>query len=195
VAAAKYWEHMFTAICSRERLCEFTVVDIHDVDFDVNTSKAAARNKFRMVQITLIKSSEYTNPSRREYIVSTHLGEFLNFNDTVMCYDLGDMAHADLEQFDNSHKTKLPDVVIVKKSYPRVRRRQQKRIWKLERMDIEMTDANDEPRRGKKKAEKESKNDAEYNEFLNDIEEDPELRQNINLFKVSLLLIFDNYLL
>lgn len=181
---------MFTAICSRERLVEFTVVDIHDVDFDVNTSKAAARNKFRMVQITLIKSSEYTNPNRREYIVSTHLGEFLNFNDTVMCYDLGDMAHSDLEQFDNSRKTKLPDVVIVKKSYPRVRRRQQKRIWKLQRMDIEMADANEEPRRGKKKVDKESKNDAEYNEFLNDIEEDPELRQNINLYKVSSLISY-----
>lgn len=75
----------------------------------------------------------------------------------------------------------------MKKSYPRVRRRQQKRIWKLKRMDVEMQDANEEPRRGKKKVEKESRQDAEYNEFLNDIEEDPELRQNINMYKVSLL--------
>lgn len=52
-------------------------------------------------------------------------------------------------------------------------------------MDIEMADADNEPRRGKKKVDKENKNDAEYNEFLDDIEEDPELRQNINLYKVS----------
>jgi len=43
VAAQKYWENMFTAVCSRDRLVEFVVLNIEEVDFDVETSKAAAR--------------------------------------------------------------------------------------------------------------------------------------------------------
>jgi len=43
VAAQKYWETMFTACCSRDRLTEFIVLNIEEVDFEVNTSKAAAR--------------------------------------------------------------------------------------------------------------------------------------------------------
>ena len=49
IAAQKYWENMFTAVCSRERLTEFIVLNIDEVDFEVDTSKAAARQKFRMV--------------------------------------------------------------------------------------------------------------------------------------------------
>lgn len=47
------------------------------------------------------------------------------------------MTVQELEDFDNNNKYKLPDVVVVKKSYPKVRRRQQTRIWKLKRLDME----------------------------------------------------------
>jgi nonsense-mediated mRNA decay protein 3 len=87
IASPKYWETMFTPICSRERLTPFIVLNIEDIDFDVETSRAAARNKFRMVQVELAKESEFGS-TNQTYIVHTHLGEFLNFNDTVLCYDL-----------------------------------------------------------------------------------------------------------
>ena len=38
-----YWKHMFKSLCDKTRLTEFVVLNIEDVDFDVNTSKAAAR--------------------------------------------------------------------------------------------------------------------------------------------------------
>jgi hypothetical protein len=43
IAAPKYWESQFMPICSRERLSEFIVLNIEDIDFDVSTSRAAAR--------------------------------------------------------------------------------------------------------------------------------------------------------
>lgn len=135
IASPKYWENPFMPICSRERLSEFIVINIEDVDFDVSTSRAAARNKFRMVRVELMRSSEF-GTNNRSFMVHTHLGEFINFNDTVLCYDLDQMTIQELEDYDNSHKHALPDVVIVKKSYPKIRRRQQKRIWRLKRMDM-----------------------------------------------------------
>jgi nonsense-mediated mRNA decay protein 3 len=122
IASAKYWENSFSPLCTRERLCEFIVLNIEDVDFDVTTSRAAARNNFSMVQVELARADEF-GTNNRTWIVNTHLGQFLNFNDTVLCYDLNQMTTQELEDFDNTHKHKLPDVVIVKKSYPKVRRR------------------------------------------------------------------------
>ena len=198
IASPKYWEHQFTSICSRERLTEFLVLNIEEADFDVETSRAAARNKFRMVQVELVRASEF-GQTDRTFIVHTHLGEFINFNDTVLCYDLAQMTIQELEDFDNSHKHALPDVVIVKKGYPKVRRRQQKRIWKLKRLDMEQQESNNIHQGKKKKAGgddvAEGKNDRDYKDFLEEIEEDPEMRQNINLYKVSFALYDVNFLL
>ena len=98
------------------------MLNIEDVDFDVETSRAAAKNKFRMVQVELARASEFGS-NNRTFLVHTHLGEFINFNDTVLCYDLAQMTLQELEDYDNSHKHALPDVVIVKKAYPKIRRR------------------------------------------------------------------------
>lgn len=131
-----------------------------------------------MVQVELARASEF-GITDRTFIVHTHLGEFINFNDTVLCYDLNQMTIQELEDFDNSHKHALPDVVIVKKGYPKVRRRQQKRIWKLKRLDMEHTDEKNIHQSKKKKNDgddNEEKNDRDYKEFLDEIEEDPDMR-------------------
>lgn len=36
-----YWKHTFTALCGRDRLKEFIVLNIDNVDHDVNVSRAA----------------------------------------------------------------------------------------------------------------------------------------------------------
>ena len=78
---------MFKALCSRERLSRFVVLNVEDVDFDVNTSRAAARQKFKMVRLEVARESEF-GVNDRTFIVNTHLGEFINFNDTLLGYDL-----------------------------------------------------------------------------------------------------------
>jgi len=73
IASAKYWENSFSALCTRERLCEFIVLNIEDVDFDVTTSRAAARQNFSMVQVELARADEF-GTNNRTFIVNTHLG-------------------------------------------------------------------------------------------------------------------------
>jgi nonsense-mediated mRNA decay protein 3 len=51
IDSATYWKHMFKAVCSRERLQEYIVINIDNVDFNFETTRAAARQKFKMVQI------------------------------------------------------------------------------------------------------------------------------------------------
>jgi len=54
------------------------------------------------------------------------LGEHLNYFDTVLGYDIDNMALAVLDDYCNTHskaKQHLPDIVLVRKSYPKVRSR------------------------------------------------------------------------
>lgn len=128
---------MFKALCARDRLTKFVVLNVEDVDFDVNTSRAAARQKFRMVQLEIARESEF-GVMDRSFIVNTHLGSIINFNDTVWGYDLAQLNMQELEDYERDckkNKHQLPDVVIVKKAYPRANKRQKNRIWKLKHLD------------------------------------------------------------
>lgn len=87
IDSTNYWKYMFKALCSKELLTRFVVLNVEDVDFDVNTSRAAARQKFKMVRLEVARESEF-GVNDRTFIVNTHLGEFINFNDTVWGYDL-----------------------------------------------------------------------------------------------------------
>ena len=87
IDTTNYWKYMFKAICTRNLLTKFVVLNVEDVDFDFNTSRAAARQKFRMVRLEIARESEF-GVSDRTFIVNTHLGEHINFMDTVEGYDL-----------------------------------------------------------------------------------------------------------
>lgn len=74
-------------MCDRSRLSEFIVLNIENTDFDMNVSRAAAKQKFKMVQVEVARKSDF-GKNDKTFIVNTHLGEILNFNDTVLGYDL-----------------------------------------------------------------------------------------------------------
>lgn len=46
-----YWGHQFKGIFDRSQLTQYIVINIDRVDFDVNTSRAAYRNKFKLVEV------------------------------------------------------------------------------------------------------------------------------------------------
>ena len=87
----------------------------------------------------------------------------------------------------------MPDLVVVRKCFPKVRKAQKKRIWKLKNLNMEEKGENNIHARKSKKATQEETGDRDMKIFMNDIEEDPELRANINLYKVSLSLLWLDY--
>lgn len=195
-----YYQHMFQGFMTRKELTEFIVIDIDTPEFDPNESRLARRENFRCVQVELRRVSDI-GKNENSYLVHTHLGEILNYNDSVLCYDL-EQANINEEVADRlrSMKKDAPDVVVVKKHYPRMRRKNRKRYWKLERMpmkdetNMEAEDEDEEETKGKKaKKQKKKKNNKknkvehdqkqELEEFLRDLEEDPELRSTINIYK------------
>jgi len=94
---------MFKALCTRDRLTKFIVLNVEEVDFDVNTSRAAARQKFRMVRLEIARESEF-GVNDTTFIVNTHLGEHINYNDTVYGYDLAQLNMQELEDYEHDPK-------------------------------------------------------------------------------------------
>ena len=116
------------------------------------------------------------------YLIRTHLGNVLNPGDHCLGYDLTNVnfnsdAWAEFIK-DSKRLGTIPDVVIVKKSYPHTRKKQRGRAWRIKSMakEEELDLIN------RSKAEK-ARQDVDYELFLRDIEEDSEFRSNINIYK------------
>lgn len=185
-----YWKYSFRALCGRDRLSEFIVLNIENTDYDVNVSRAAAKQRFKMVQVEVARASDFGH-NDRTFIVNTHLGEQLNYNDTVLGFDLDAINLMQLDDIENDRDIQVPPVVLVKKTYPKFRKRQKHRLWKLKHLEKEdgtEPQGEDAPKPKKKKAAHvDQKFEKDYAMFLQDIEEDPELRGQIDLYKVLII--------
>jgi len=82
-----------------------------------------------------------------------------------------------IQNFDNhkrQHRNNLPDIFLVKKGYPNRRKKNKSRHWRLKDLPKEQD-------LGKKADINRAAQD--YETFLQEIEEDPELRSQINIYK------------
>ncbi len=134
------------------------------------------KNHLKVVTVQCIRNNQVQDGNVELISVRTHLGEKVYPGDIFLGYDLTSLImNHDLE--DNmTDNANIPDFVLVKKKYKR--NSNKKRIWKLKHLDkdVEM---------GKQKDEDEK--DKQYEEFLRDIEENKDLRKNINLYQVKFI--------
>ncbi|KAK4883570.1 hypothetical protein RN001_006889 [Aquatica leii] len=162
-----FWRYPFKSICNPNQLVEYVVMDIEpimDKDRTFFPGQGAISSKHILADVWLVRASEL-GINNNTIHTRTHLGHVLKPGDSAFGYNLEDSNINDLN-FENLNKNNVPDVILVKKCYSG---RQRQRVWKLKHLTNDVTafdtDAND------------------YQEFLNELEEDPELRQNINIFK------------
>ncbi|KAK6015596.1 hypothetical protein OSTOST_18976 [Ostertagia ostertagi] len=102
----------------------------------------------------------------------THLGHLLNPGDLVMAFDIRN-CNVNNTVFDEMKPEDIPDVIIVKKVYDRARRLAHRK-WKLKRLVVDGNIVGNET---------ESVAD-EFQRFMEDVEEDPALREKINIYKL-----------
>ncbi|CAG8787027.1 8817_t:CDS:2, partial [Gigaspora margarita] len=162
ISTSVYWRQPFNSLATTKNLVEYYVLDVEPL--------GPTRGKYILADILVARSSDFGKNDITFYARS-HLGGILSPGDNVMGYDLSSSNFNDFA-YDSLNQNYLPDVVLVKKSYPQ-KRRKNRRNWKLkslakeeEKLDLE-------------------KMDQDYELFLRDLEEDSELRQNVNLYKAN----------
>jgi len=171
VSATVYWRNNFNSICDPKQLTEYIVMDIEPIkykDRKIFPGQGTISNKHVVADAWLVKASELginDNPTHTR----THLGHILKPGDSVLGYALKDSNINDTN-FEKLSEDLIPDIILVKKFYSHNKAARRKaRVWKLKHITDEVTSINTE--------------NNEYNEFLDELEEDPEMRQNINIFR------------
>ncbi|KAG5534364.1 hypothetical protein RHGRI_022481 [Rhododendron griersonianum] len=106
------------------------------------------------------------------------MGHLLNPGDYALGFDLYGANSNDIE-LDKYKGMVVPDVILMKKSYEEKRQRKlgKPRAWKLKSLGMEVDDTTTKGRN------EEEKRDSEYEQFLRDLEENPEMRFNISLYR------------
>lgn len=170
MSSPTYWHSPFRSIATKTNLVEFIVLDIEPL--------SVKNGKMVLAEITVAKNSDFGR-NDRHFLTRTHLGHLLNPGDMVLGYDLSTANFNDQDLVGLRGGVKnLPDIVLVRKSYPQRRNKIKQRHWKLKALAKEREESLN------RRSELE-KADKDYEEFLADLEEDPELRAQINLFKAE----------
>lgn len=180
----------------------------------VNASQASIKKmaKQAIADITVARSSDL-GKNDKTTIVRSHLGNILKPGDVALGYDISssNLNNTNFSEWTEKHSSKadalLPEVVLVRKSYEHLRRiRSKNRNWQLKQMAIDDEGAVDGSHldhsgndvdmrpapgsRGKrapanKTAMVQDLPSIEMERFMEDLEEDEEMRSTLNLYKKS----------
>lgn len=168
----QFYRETFEAVCHQKQLREFMVMNIEEIRTDEpQYGKHSTKHKLCDVWVLPVSS---LGTDCEEVHTRTHLGNVLACGDYVLGFDV-EHAVVNNAVFDKMTITKqkqAPDIILVKKIYPDKLKRQKNRNWRLKHIR----------EKGEGSVTGES-DDGDYNDFLEDLEEDPELRKNINMYK------------
>lgn len=192
-----YWRTPFESLASVTDLFEFTILDI-----EPDHSKSRGRFLMADAQVALagaFRSNkgipeddamdfESTAQANTIFHTRTHLGAILQPGDTALGYYISN-ANYNSDDFSSLPSSRIPDIILVKKTFPNRRKKSRSRNWRLRSIAKEAGEEGETGSgrgvvgrlggRDKKKVEE------DYELFLRDLEEDPELRAGVNLYKTK----------
>lgn len=169
VSSKSYYRAPFEAVCNPQQLMEYVVMDVElvsDKDRRQFPGQGTISHRHGLCDVWLVRASEL-GIQENSIHVRSHLGHLLKVGDSVLGYNVSE-SNMNNSEFDKLNPNDLPDIILVKKWYTDRVTRNRHRLWKLRHL----TDGLHNER---------SKDD--YQEFLEDIEEDPEYRKQINIYR------------
>ena len=188
ITAPIYWRNVFDSLATVSDLVEFVVLDIEP--------SGPKRGKYVLADAQVTRASTGATQMDDDgtgsdgiFHTRTHLGAILQPGDTVLGYHLT-KSNFNSEAFESLDQSRIPDVILVKKTYPNRRKKTKARNWKLRSIAKEAEDASESNVVGRgslgRRGGVDQKNvERDYELFLRDLEEDREMRAAINLYRVG----------
>ncbi|MCJ1454816.1 ribosome-binding protein [Mycoblastus sanguinarius] len=172
VSTPIYWRSPFSSLADVQELVEFVVMDLEPI--------GPQKSRWLLAEATVARASDL-GVNDITYFTRTHLGNVLHAGDSVMGYQLtgSNFNNPNFEALEqsNTYSSSIPDVILVKKLYPR-KKKSKSRNWRLKRMN------KDEGELLPKKQDQE-RMERDFEMFLQDVEEDPEYRSGLALYKAE----------
>lgn len=191
VTTPVYWRTSFDPIATVTDLVEFTVLDVEP--------SGPTRGKFVLADAQVARAGAFRSHVDDDmdcegtldqiYHTRTHLGAILQPGDTALGYHLS-ASNFNSDEYAGLSADRIPDVVLVKKTYPTRRKKSKARTWRLKSMakEVEEDAQNGDRSRGmigKMGGRDQKKIEEDYELFLQDLEEDVEMRSAINMYKAE----------
>ncbi|KAF7331572.1 60S ribosomal export protein NMD3 [Mycena kentingensis (nom. inval.)] len=196
LSTTSYWRTPFESLATVSDLVEFTVLDIEPdgrargkfLMADAQVALAGAFRAHDADAMMLDAYDEYASSGRAAQIfhTRTHLGAILQPGDTALGFHLtnANFNSADYAGLKAEH---LPDVILVKKAYPNRRKKSKPRAWRLRSIGKEEGEEGETGGGrgvvGRMGGRDQKKVEEDYEMFLRELEEDPEMRGAINMYK------------
>lgn len=197
VSAQVYWRTPFSALAGITDLVEFTVLDVEPVGThrgrwvlaDAQVALAGAfRSSGGHADEDILMDYETAGGMSQILHTRTHLGGILQPGDTAMGYYLT-ASNFNSDDYATLPADRIPDVILIKKAYPDRRKKGRTRAWKLRSIAKEQGEEGETGGGrgvvGRMGGRDQRKVEEDYELFLRDLEEDPELRANVNLYKAK----------
>jgi len=156
VQGTEYWKYPFNAICGRKHLTEFTVLNVE-------------QENGKIWNVEMARSQDLGINDNR-VIVRSHLGGQLKPGDLCHCYDMSRLNLSGAN--DHVIDTDNLEIIIVKRAWHG--KKNKKRNWTLKRLKKE---------KGEDEATNDDNEDKDMEDFQYDLETNPEMRKEINLYK------------
>ncbi|KAF8331512.1 uncharacterized protein EI90DRAFT_2972626 [Cantharellus anzutake] len=195
VASPVYWRNPFESLATVSDLVEFTILDIElsgtaKGKWLLADAQVAPASAFRSGGVTNDIDMDDIGGTDAIYHTRTHLGAILHPGDSALGYFIS-RSNFNSDAFDELDPGRIPDIILVKKKYQRRKRRGRPRNWKLKSIAKEAEEIEEGTKGsgrgaiGRRGGLDQARVEADYELFLQELEEDPELRGAVNLYKVS----------
>ncbi|EFO25985.2 NMD3 family protein [Loa loa] len=171
INSVQYWRDPFQALCQSKRLSEFYVMNVEDIDIQLRGTYSHLSTKHRLVDIWVVPSNQI-GQDNQEVCTRSHLGHLLKPGDLVLGYDLRS-SNVNSTLLDEMKRDRIPDIILVRKVYDRSIR-QERNNWELKRLIQNDGDVCDS-----------SFMENEFEDFLEDLEEDEQMKQKVNFYRNS----------
>jgi nonsense-mediated mRNA decay protein 3 len=182
-----YWRLGLTALLNSRRLTEYIVLDLEPVERDPALEQQGnLEHRFRLADATIARSADL-GVNDQQFVVRTHLGHLFKPGDLVLGYDLvsANLSEAVFSESETkeTQKSTLPDVVLVKRGYMK-KDRSKHRLWTLRELPKQLNNSEEHSTRSNRDRDKlDAKLERDREEFMQELEQDPELRATVNLYR------------
>lgn len=174
--ATTYFRAPFQSLANVSELTEFIVLNIEPVGVE--------NGRYVLADITVAREADL-GQNDREFYVRSHLGGILHPGDSALGYYLvnSNFNHDLWDDLVESDSKDLAEVVLVKKKYERKSKKSKNRAWKLKRMAREHNEITADDNNSRSAKQEYAKAERDYEIFLQELEEDRELRSAVNLYR------------
>jgi nonsense-mediated mRNA decay protein 3 len=170
---------------ARARMTKYVVLGNEPVVSERNVSKRTTSRKQRNRLATLCLAREAdlgVNDNQSEE--RSYVGYLMKAGDVCVGYDLTETQFVDDAAEDMRAAGKMPDVIVIRKLYGAVATGEadaaKKRIWRIQRMDVEVAETTKSARAAKQEAEQ---GFMDEEDFMREVEADKGMRSQMNLYK------------